>query len=279
VNIDASAGWITLDILSTPGLAIERIDRLIAVLVEQDRSAQPNPLIEGWKAEYVVYRNFLHNLEFREGYFSQDGLAELSDIYKERITTPGEAFVAFIMFCEKTFNTHPVRRMTASEIDAKFDRLTASDWKNEIRATSNYYRELIRIAALPYLQQSEGRDSLAASFEQCLIKSMTGPSNPLVPLAITRAEAIRGGYLCLAAVRRWELTHWFSTSSLESACKEAGLDSVPIDPFSGNPMQLTKIKGKPVVYSVGPDGKDDGGLVEWTGSDSPGDIVFRVLTQ
>jgi hypothetical protein len=37
------------------------------------------------------------------------------------------------------------------------------------------------------------------------------------------------------------------------------------------------LDGNPVIYSVGPDGKDDQAQIEWTGAPKhPGDFIFRL---
>ncbi len=43
---------------------------------------------------------------------------------------------------------------------------------------------------------------------------------------------------------------------------EAGLTTVPIDPYDGKPLRLSIVGGQLVIYSVGKDGKDDGGRVD-----------------
>ncbi|WP_425400594.1 hypothetical protein [Aeoliella sp.] len=62
------------------------------------------------------------------------------------------------------------------------------------------------------------------------------------------------------------------------------LDAVPIDPFTGDPLKLTSTDEELVIYSVGPDLKDDGGFeipeVDADGEESlegKPDIVFRFL--
>jgi len=53
----------------------------------------------------------------------------------------------------------------------------------------------------------------------------------------------------------------------------AYLDSVPIDPFDGQPLRLV-IKGDQwIIYSVGPDCKDDGGVAITHGK---GDVIFTL---
>ena len=59
---------------------------------------------------------------------------------------------------------------------------------------------------------------------------------------------------------------------------EAGLEGVPLDGYTDQPLKLATIQGKPVIYSVGPDGKDDNAMVEWepfNETKTAGDFLFR----
>jgi hypothetical protein len=60
--------------------------------------------------------------------------------------------------------------------------------------------------------------------------------------------------------------------------KAAGMSEVPTDPYSDRPMLMTTVDDRPVIYSVGLDGKDDRALVEWNLSikDPTGDLLFRL---
>jgi len=55
-----------------------------------------------------------------------------------------------------------------------------------------------------------------------------------------------------------------------SALVSAFIDAVPKDPFDGKPLRYKKLEKGYVVYSVGPDGRDDGG------SDETDDVAFAV---
>ena len=106
---------------------------------------------------------------------------------------------------------------------------------------------------------------------------MGGPVEAIQALATT--EANLHGLETLAAVRRWQITHRERPAvlprNLAAACREAGLKAVPIDPFSGQPMKFVVRDGRPVVYSVGKDGKDDGGTVDSKNDAQPGDLIYR----
>ena len=61
--------------------------------------------------------------------------------------------------------------------------------------------------------------------------------------------------------------------------KAAGMPRVPTDFFSNQPLRVGFVSGKPVIYSIGPDGKDDEAQVEWShGPARLGDFIFGLET-
>lgn len=107
-------------------------------------------------------------------------------------------------------------------------------------------------------------------------------------------ETNRRGMTCLLALRRWFATNNAAPVDLAEVLTEAGYEGPAVDAFSGEPLRMltlaeeTKIEnsfdptrtifaGETVIYSVGPDGKDDGGTVEsFPGTTMPGDTLFRL---
>jgi hypothetical protein len=77
-------------------------------------------------------------------------------------------------------------------------------------------------------------------------------------------------------IRRWEVTHRGFPRVLATATEEAGLKAIPIDPYDGKPMRMAVLDGRPVVYSVGMDGHDDGALIDSRYDRAPGDLIFRL---
>ena len=57
----------------------------------------------------------------------------------------------------------------------------------------------------------------------------------------------------------------------------AYLDAVPPDPFDGKPLRYHTLDKGYVVYSIGPDGIDNGGAEQEAGIYSKGDVPFRIL--
>ena len=83
------------------------------------------------------------------------------------------------------------------------------------------------------------------------------------PLAVIRAMRIA------VAIERYRRDHDEVLPNDLSALLPTCLASVPIDPFTGKDMRFTKDGGGYVVYSVGSDGRDDGGdvAVRWRDGD------------
>ncbi len=61
--------------------------------------------------------------------------------------------------------------------------------------------------------------------------------------------------------------------ALTMAAKEAGLRSIPLDPYDGRPMRLALLESPPLIYSVGKDGRDDGGRKDSRFDTLPGDLL------
>jgi hypothetical protein len=56
------------------------------------------------------------------------------------------------------------------------------------------------------------------------------------------------------------------------------LKSVPLDPYDAKSMRLAEVDSGPVVYSIGKDGRDDGGKVDSYFDSKPGDQTFSIPT-
>ena len=55
--------------------------------------------------------------------------------------------------------------------------------------------------------------------------------------------------------------------------------TVPVDPFDGKPLKMTAVKDGLILYSIGPDFKDNGGKIEYAlpyNNQKTGDILFRL---
>ena len=61
------------------------------------------------------------------------------------------------------------------------------------------------------------------------------------------------------AVRRYEIVNGKLPENLDELVGEGLLESVPVDPFSGEPVKYSQDDDGFTLYSLGADEKDDGG--------------------
>jgi hypothetical protein len=91
-----------------------------------------------------------------------------------------------------------------------------------------------------------------------------------------RAQALLKCAIAGVAAERYRLATGSLPDSLE-ALVPTYLEEVPIDPFTGNPMRFKQTEEGIVVYSVGVDGTDEGGLLYAKKNRGPHDVGFRVF--
>jgi hypothetical protein len=73
---------------------------------------------------------------------------------------------------------------------------------------------------------------------------------------------------------RFRLDHGKLPSGLDELVPKY-LESIPADPFDGKPLRLAVKEDRRIIYSVGPDGVDDGG-VDIHGKEGKGDVIFTL---
>jgi hypothetical protein len=78
------------------------------------------------------------------------------------------------------------------------------------------------------------------------------------------------------ALERYRLAHDRWPDSLEKLVPEF-LNQVPLDPYDRKPLRYVRLKDGVAIYSMGPDGIDNGGKFDRKNYVAPGtDMVFRL---
>jgi hypothetical protein len=108
-----------------------------------------------------------------------------------------------------------------------------------------------------------------------ILTNLLAPALTKCFVSVAKGEAMhRLSRLGLAATA-YRLKHGKLPASLEVLTPEF-IPRIPTDPFDGKPMRM-KIDGADLlIYSIGPDAKDDGGTVGPSLDGWNGDIVFRL---
>jgi hypothetical protein len=97
-----------------------------------------------------------------------------------------------------------------------------------------------------------------------------------VQAAYVRSQAELRCALTALAVERYRLIHHSWPKGLGDLVP-AQLPRVPADPFAGKPLRFRLLKDGVVIYSLGPDQEDNGGLIDCKDSIRPGtDLGFRL---
>ena len=148
------------------------------------------------------------------------------------------------------------------------------------RDLSQFYGDLLKLNKLPYAARLVKAESIKPAYGSYVLSQLATLMIPAVPSFIrseSRGAAVLRASECLIAVRHWQLRHRGNPPEMATAIQGSSLKAVPIDPYDGKPMRLTQIDGQPVVYSVGRDGKDDGGRIDSDRDQRPsGDLIFRL---
>ena len=244
-------------VLHHPRLTAAQCDKVLTLLADHQKQSIDGQ-VEALKGEYVSTRLILRDLadpQARDHAFELLGMTQAS--------MPPEQKALKGLLIEAT--------------PRQFAQATA--------ALNRAYRDILATAKLPpgprlaklnaivgALPQSSASERVVRGFLQGLNQSQLA----LVD-AISLNEARLHAMQALAAVRRWQFVHKSLPTDLAVACREAKLTTVPADPYNNDqPLKLLVLDREPVVYSVGKDGKDDGGRIDNYFNTKPGDLIFRL---
>jgi len=279
---------VILEILLAPGVRPEHCDRLLAALARHDAEAA-DPFAVGYRTEYLIARTFLFDFQHRDDpavkqRITRLGLAGPADsplTWIRLLTALGagggplakEKYGAGI---EGGREAGAVARL--KELEGQINAMTAEDYAKQAQTLGRVY------AAIFALEGQSMRQRDRACADQAIVEPLRETKvavwlEPefIVIQAYLRSQAALHCTECLIALRRWQLSHRELPPDLDALIKAAGMTAVPVDPYSDQPMRMTLIQGTPVIYSVGPDGKDDKALKVWNlRPGEPGDYVFRL---
>ena len=236
--------------LNDPALTAEQCEQLISLLAEHERSV--DRMRQGLQSEYVVVRNTLHELQTGKrtvkyllelvGPETGNGIpADLQPDYKVEIQSCNRLFQLGLQAADQSIGAEAWR-----PVEEELSRLREKTKASVGKST----------AGIP------------------ILSLFLAPAFNAVAEADRRSHTQVAGLQLLLALRKYELTHRHLPVDLDAAAAQTVLKSVPRDPYGSGPMRLVVVDGKPVVYSIGKDGKDDGGLVDYKMGTQDGDYLF-----
>jgi hypothetical protein len=234
--------------LKQQSLKPEQCDRLLVLLADRQRLLKP-ALTEGLKMEYIICRNTIN--EFQNGRLNGDAL---------------ETIFKFINMDGK--------------INITEDHVANINWQTDITELNRVCTYCLLIIAKPYDKSAfiefENTEIPKLKGERAIVTLLLVPTIPIPCEAYNRTQAHLAGTQCLIAVRKYILSHNKIPADLATAVSETELKTVPLDPFDGKPMRYKVVDEKPIVYSIGPDQKDDGATLDWIDAMPSGDLIYRI---
>jgi hypothetical protein len=257
-------------------------DRLLALFIDHDANTV-DPFVEGNRSEYISSRQGLYDLQHRTGSFDPKFMKEQWQISGDT-TSP--------LACVKLFTdlwgvSEQELPQAAAGLQAALlpgawqggKMLSDENYAKEVEAVNRFFATILALAEKTndWRKQEAAVKEAEASIDETILAKFVVPPVGGVMESIRRNEAHLRGTQCLLALRRWQLKYANSPPpDLATVVKAAGIPDVPMDPYSDQPLRMALIDGKPVVYSVGPDGKDDKAKIRsnWY-TREPGDFIFQ----
>jgi hypothetical protein len=150
------------------------------------------------------------------------------------------------------------------------------------RGRADYLRimnKAVAASGLPPEKQAEAfaeidRDVVTS---RATVVKLLMPAVSKVSGANRRNQANLRCAVCGIAAERYRLKHDQWPGTLEDLVKDKLLAAVPTDPFDGRPLRLKLMPDGILIYSVGPDGVDNGGIMNRANPQQQGtDMGFRL---
>src|SRR5262249_33615509 len=109
-----------------------------------------------------------------------------------------------------------------------------------------------------------------------VLATLSTPALVKVADSFHRSQADLRCAIVALAVERYRREHGRWPDKLDQLVPKL-LSKVPVDPYDQKPLRYRRLHDGVVIYSVGADGKDDGGKVDRQKYTSPGtDLGFRL---
>lgn len=246
-------------ILASPALKPTDGQRLVRLLSAHD-AEKSAPVTDALEAHYLL------------------ALAMLRDASGRAEAGPKEASLPRRELVAAVLEVAPQSPEAGAALEA-FDGLDEAGYRGLVGRVDGLYGALLGLPPGPPTRRIAAARTIVSALPKGDAPSRfavkVAPPFELVTASSARVRAIQRASLALTALRLSQLTRGGTAADLATACRAAGLPGVPVDPFSGQPLKpLTD--GQPGVYSIGLDGKDDGGRVDSNQDRKPGDLIYRL---
>jgi ABC-type transport system involved in multi-copper enzyme maturation permease subunit len=155
--------------------------------------------------------------------------------------------------------------------------LLSGSLKNSRATLLDYLTDIVEGAKLPDDKQAAEFKRLESSIGPGPSTTrFMGPSVIRISTGFQRNKAMLGCTIVAVAVERYRLQHGHWPDSLSDLSPNL-IEKIPMDPYLGKPLRYRRLADGVVIYSVGPDGKDDGGKIDRKNPNAAGtDLGIRL---
>ena len=137
-----------------------------------------------------------------------------------------------------------------------------------------YCRDQVQEPFTPTTIEQAGNGATKAA-RHGLLTSIIVPSLQRYMERVVMDEALRATALTAIAVDRYRLDHGGTIPARLDVLAPQYIDDVPFDPFDGHPLRYVVGNDQAMIYSIGPDLRDNGGAA-LDEQKKTGDVVFVV---
>lgn len=146
---------------------------------------------------------------------------------------------------------------------------------SDMRAYQQYMESCQARAEQPFVKTTErDREATLVAAHHGLLTSIIVPALDRFLLQAAEAEAFHAAAYVGIAADRYRLDHGTFPPSLDALVPQY-LDDVPLDPFDGAALKFRRRGDECLIYSIGPDRKDDGGT-PFDQQKKTGDLAFTI---
>ncbi len=218
---------------------------------------------------------------------SGQSLARLQEVLSG--TMPADALEKMFL-TERVYQTEMARNLLPENIVSQYLQPDAPDLPERLRLPERfrvrlrmrqkairYFRDMTRLITAVRRPWPGPLDATAGSLPEPAKRSRRLFSSGAAFIRLTAGTLVSIRCTVLAiAIERYRRSHGELPHSLEDLSGDY-IDSIPVDPFTGENLLYGWDKESYVVYSVGPDRQDDGGFVRpRAGERGPRDLGLRL---
>jgi hypothetical protein len=169
----------------------------------------------------------------------------------------------------------PIKDVSAVELMAQYSPGAIALQR---AALLQYMTEMVEAAKLPAHEQRTRLRELAESrTKRPVLVRLLAPSMEKVGLNSSRTQALLRCALVAVAAERYRREHGRWPASGAALVTAGLLKEMAADPFTGQPLRWRRLDSGLLIYSVGQDGKDDGGKLNRANPQAEGtDVGFQL---